>query len=117
MKRDDDLIRDMLLRYEAEDDWLLMEPGDTLGVSREEQERGHLYLLFDEGFAAPVGKGTFRLTAQGHDFLSAIKDDSLWKRTKEVVAETGGNATLEIVKSLAVGFLKKKITEHTGVSL
>jgi len=58
-----------------------------------------------------------RITFAGHDYLDAVRSESIWQETKNAVAETGGNATLEILKALAVGFLKKKISQQTGVDL
>lgn len=66
---------------------------------------------------ATYGKHYFTVTWQGHDYLDAIRDDSIWKKTKKAVIETGGNATLEITKALALGFLKQKIEKHTGITL
>jgi len=93
-------------------------PGETLSHSPEEaKESYHLELAGDFGFVTAVGRGTFRLTAQGHDYLDAIRDEGIWEKTKVVVSETGGNATLEIMKALAIGFLKKKISQHTDIDL
>ena len=64
-----------------------------------------------------VNDHVFRMTNQGHDYLDAIRDNGIWTKTKAAVAETGGSATLEIVKALALGFLKKKIETHTGIQL
>ncbi|MFP1644406.1 DUF2513 domain-containing protein [Pontitalea aquivivens] len=118
MKRDDDFIRTLLLRFEADQDWLQLMTGDTSGASRDElRERYHVLLMMDQGLMAPVGRSTMRMTAAGHDFLDAIRDQGIWSKTKEAVAETGGNASLEILKSLALGLLKKKISQHTGIDL
>ena len=118
MKRDDDFLRDLLLKLEADDDWMQILPGETLSHSNEEsKERYHLELAADSGFVTAVGQSTFRLTAQGHDYLDAIRDEGIWMKTKSLVSEAGGNATLEIVKTLAVGFLKKKISQYTDIDL
>ncbi len=118
MKRDDDLIRELLLKYEAVDDWLLMLPAQSLSAKPEQRrELGHVLLMSDEGLVAEVSEGMFRLTSAGYDYLEAIRSDGIWSDTKAVIAETGGNATLEIVKRLAVGFLKKKIEQHTDIEL
>lgn len=118
MKRDDDLIREILLEIERDDEWVLLMPG--LSMASEPEERRKLYhieLLRDNGFVTSVAKGTFRMTAQGHDYLDAIRDQGNWQKTKDAVAATGGNASLEIIKQLATGFLKKKISQHTGIEL
>ena len=118
MKRDDDLIRELLLKYEAVDDWLLVLPGQSVSSTPEKRrEFGHILLMGDEGLIAEVSDGTFRLTSMGHDYLEAIRSEGIWNDTKAVVAKTGGNATLEILKQLAVGFLKQKLEQHTDIQL
>ena len=112
MKRNDDLIRELLLEMEASEEWFFVVDYDEEDQAREY----HLKLLGDMGLLS-FGKHSYRLTAAGHDFLDAVRDDGLWKKTKDAVAETGGNATLEIIFSLAKGFLKKKISQHTGIEL
>lgn len=57
------------------------------------------------------------MTFQGHDYLDAIRSVGIWEQTKATIADTGGSATLEVLKSLATGFLKKKIEEHTGIEI
>ena len=64
-----------------------------------------------------TGEGTYRLSNQGHDFIEAIRDKGIWEKTKKAVTETGGNATLEMVKIIASGFLKEKLSKHTGIEL
>lgn len=69
------------------------------------------------GLVTRYSKNAFHITNEGHDFLEAIRDEGLWQKTKDTVSKTGGNATLEIVKALAIGFLKKKIAQHTDIDL
>ena len=117
MKRDDDLIRELLFKYEGHEDWVFVMPGYTMDSSKEEQkERYHLHLLQDEGMIAVVGRGTFRLTAQGHDYIHAIRSDNIWEKTKEGAAQIGGG-TLGIMKELAIAFLKKEAAEKLGIEL
>ena len=106
--------------------------------SEEEQKREyHVGLLRDNQFVAfknerlePYGKGGTSLqgrrqirslevtaTNSGHDFLEAIRDNTIWNSTKTAVAEIGGGATLDIIKRLAIGLLKTKIEKHTGIAL
>ena len=117
MKRDDDYIRELLLEAEN-DDGCLVHAVYTKDEDHEEQRRWcHVMLLCDHGYMAPESETGFRMTAEGHSYLDAIRDETIWKRTKEAVAEGGGSATLEILKTLAIGFLKTKIKEHTGVEV
>ena len=102
---------------EAQDDWRVFHARILAPEAEGNQFDYHLQLLCDAGLMAQVGQAGFRMTNQGHDYLDAIRDDGIWRKTKNIVAETGGNATLEIVKSLAVGFLKKKIEQHTDIKI
>ncbi|MDP2064005.1 MAG: DUF2513 domain-containing protein [Phaeovulum sp.] len=122
MKRDDDLIRKLLFEFESSDEWQF----PISKISGEPPERNsrqyHIHLLCDLGylvcFTGGIAEaGVFRMTSQGHDFLDAVRDDGIWSRTKDAVRDTGGSATVEIVKALAMGFLKKKISQHTGIEL
>ena len=117
MKRDDDLIRRLLLDYENDEDWLLLVPGDTSSASAEERrEHGNVLIMMDEGLLAPVGRGTMRLTAQGHDYLAAIRDEGVWKKTKDVATGVGG-VTLGIMKEISIAYLKQLVAERFGVKL
>jgi CheY-like chemotaxis protein len=117
VKRDDDYLRQLLLEFEAQPDCLVLIVSH-MSMSHEERKRQyHVQLLCDAGLMAPVKNATFRMTMQGHDYLDAIRQDGIWEKTKNAVAETGGSASLEIVKALAMGFLKKKIEQHTGMAL
>jgi hypothetical protein len=70
VKRNDDLIRELLFRYEAEDDWLLFIPGTTSDADeRERRERGHVDLMMDEGMLAQVSDATMRLTVTSREVV------------------------------------------------
>lgn len=45
------------------------------------------------------------LTWEGNDFLAAVNDEKVWKRVKAKIAAMAGDATLGIVKALAVKYL------------
>ena len=117
MKRDNERIRDLILRFEEDEKWLHISMLHLSPSEDEEADYYHIQLLKDAGIVTDVGKGTVRLTNAGHDFAEALRDEGIWNRTKSAVAETGGNATLEIVKAIALGFLKKKISQHTDIEL
>ena len=55
----------------------------------------------------PVGEGTYRLTNQGHDYIEAIKSDTVWQKTKDGASQVGG-ATLGMMKDIAISYLGKK---------
>jgi hypothetical protein len=56
------------------------------------------------------------LTWDGHDFVDAVRDPVIWRKTKEG-AEKAEGFTFELLKALAKGFIKKQIEERTGVKL
>ena len=117
MKRDDDLIRELLLEMEAEDDYLFSMV-EALDSQPDEQKRyGHALLLCDAGLVEQRENMTFRITAAGHDYLAAMRDPGIWATTKAKVAETGGNATLTMLQDLATALLRKKVSDLTGIDL
>ena len=117
MKRDNDYLRELLFKIQNADDDLFYAI-ITMGMSPDERkEHYHVQLLCDEGLLFQVSDSAYRLTSQGHDFIESIRDKGIWEKTKEAVAETGGNATLEMVKAIASGFLKKKLSVHADIDL
>lgn len=56
------------------------------------------------------------LTWHGHEFLDSIRDPEVWRQTKAGVEMVGG-FSLDILSALARGLIRKKIEEHTGISL
>jgi len=132
MKRDMDLIRELLLRIEeharpttalkmdfltASDTRLQVEGSDRTQVAY------HVSLLIQAGLVSGVRNSVDEsqivikgLTWQGHDFLDKVRDPAVWHATKEGAKKAGG-FSFELLGALAKGFLKKKIEEHTGVDL
>ena len=115
MKRDDDFLRELLFQLEEYDAPHFIVP-NTLDGSNSKKLH-HIRILCDYGYVEQLNEHAYRLTAHGHDFIESIRDESVWIKTKAAVAETGGNATIEMVKKLATGFLKKKISDHTGIEI
>jgi DNA-binding transcriptional ArsR family regulator len=117
MKRDIDLIRQILLKIEdaAPNETLTEIPID--GYS-EPAIKYHLELLEEGGYI----KATFAkteevgilyyfiegLTTKGHDWIAATRDSDVWKKTKGVINKAG-SYTFEIVKEVAVKFIKDKL--------
>ena len=121
-RRNLEAIRDLLLKAEAapineNDDFNtgIVDLMDQISA----EEGYHLKLMLDAGLidGRDVSIGLFRLTSSGHDYLYAVRDSGIWSKTKQAVAETGGSATLDIIKSLGIEFLKTKIEKHTGIAL
>ena len=51
------------------------------------------------------------LTPQGHEFLTNIRNDKVWKRVIKFIAENGFPATLASVVEIASSFVKKLISD------
>jgi Hypothetical protein (DUF2513) len=128
MKRDMDLIRELLLKFES---WP-MERGDVVHVTPEDTEFSalghsaqeieyHVNLLLEAGMIdsptqSNVGIYFRGISWQGHDFLDSVRDPKIWERTKRG-AEAAGGFTIDLLKDLATGFVRKQIEERTGVKL
>lgn len=122
MKRDMDLVRRLMLAAEgqpagehffARD---IMQADDDGAVIAE-----HVHLLFDAGYLTGDPDRTIAIlphpgrvlitgiTWRGHEFLDAVRDDTVWQKTKAKLTATGGSATLEIVTQVATSILKQML--------
>lgn len=113
MRRDDDLIRSLMFEAEGHDDWRFTEAGAlVIDPTPEENQRGyHLLLLVDAGLFTQVGGGVFRLTNAGHDWLDAVRDDTVWGRTKDAAGRVGG-VGLNMMAAIAKGYVKQTLQEY-----
>jgi len=115
MKRNLDLVRDILLEIEQQPDrhtWFSLQ---FEGVTLQEIDQ-HLLLLQDAGFIHLTRKTSSnedtvfaaRLTWQGHEFLEAVKSDERWDRLKAAMSGTGGFVA-EVAKDLAISWMKREL--------
>lgn len=129
MRRDMDLIRELMLKLEELPFSLgsvhTLTPGEEVmifdGYSSDEI-RYHLDLLIEAGFLVTAGGNmdgdTYleRLSIAGHDFVDSVRSPEVWAKTKKG-AEAAGGFTVDLLKDLAKGFLKKQVEDLTGVKL
>jgi Hypothetical protein (DUF2513) len=130
MKRDMNLVRDLLLKLEA---WpqrgqsiAMIEPHDerlAVPETTVDEIAYHLRLIREQGFldspgSQPLSGGiTFRgLTWEGHDFLDTVRDDRVWKKTMADAQAVGG-WTLDILSGLAKAIIKAKLKASTGLDI
>lgn len=136
MKRDPEILREMLLQVEASsfsnvpsatDDWKEFRfPSVTHNILRH-----HAQLLLERGFLregsvilnAPDFNGrpvtTFlpdAMTDHGHEFLESVRDPEIWRKTKSG-AENVGSFNLDLLKQIALGLIKTKLKAHTGLDM
>ncbi len=126
MKRDMDLIRELLLKLESwpmeRRDVVQIRPDAVATKEHSPHEIDyHLTLLKEAGFVdfPQESESAFyfrAITWKGHEFLDSVRDPKIWAKTKEGAFAAGG-FTLDLLSDLAKGFLKKQIEERTGVAL
>jgi len=123
MKRDMDLIREIMLDYEEFDakrnTEVAMNPGEE-GAPPPEVYDYHVTLLGDAGYLEikqTKGRAAIlRMTWEGHEFLDSIRDPEIWEQAKGGAMAAGG-FTLDLLGDLAKGYAKKKIEEKTGIQI
>ncbi|MNR03276.1 hypothetical protein D3C85_1191620 [compost metagenome] len=128
MKRDMDLLRLLLLKLEGlDEDGLKIYFFDSseefeIDGFTWEQIVYHFDLAVEARMIDQGGRGAMegimfrRLTWSGHDFVDAVRDDEIWKKTRQGATAAGG-FSVELLKDLAKGFIRKKISDHTGIEI
>lgn len=106
----------MLLDYEKSEKLAFIDPRAFKNAAPDVEVYA-ITLMVDEGLLAVAGRGTIRITSAGHDFLDAVRDDSIWAKTTAVASDVGGSSTTKLLKDIAYGFLKVKVEKHTGIEL
>ncbi len=115
MRRDVELLRTILVNIEGTPD--ATGPGQELVIEGRQPEEVsyHIKLLHQAGLieAYPGFGGTMcvwfpgPLTWEGHEFLAAVRIDSVWKNTLAKIKEAGGALPFEVIKALALKFAAK----------
>ena len=118
MNRNWDTIRDVLIATES------LEQDETLSLRDFDSGRAseisyHVELLAESGLLnvtlkKRIGKGPKdffirRLTWAGHEFLDAIRDESVWSKTKSKIMSKGGSMTFDLVKDVAISIIKSAL--------
>ena len=108
-----DLIRQILANVEA------VEVGGAPVTLREPNAAYQAALLNEAGlieaaivndnFGNPRQAIVRRLTWTGHDFLDAVRDDTVWKKVKENVIKPGVSWTFGIVLEYAKQEIQRRI--------
>jgi len=116
MKRDLDLIRKILLALEDKqnDDWLEFSHPD---YSQEEIDYNS-NLIYDAGLADGMNMGTARhpdqyvlskLTWQGHEFLDASRDDSIWEKAKSLIKTKVSTVSFQVFLNVLTKLAEKEL--------
>ena len=108
-----DLIRLTLMQVEGE------EPIPDMTNYSEEQRVYHSALLIEAGLVDgnivegstgfPEGTVMRRLTWAGHEFLDAVREDSIWNKVKQKVIKPGASWTFGLLVEYAKAEIKHQL--------
>lgn len=118
MKRDLDLIRKIVLTIEDHQHGRAPRAIEVDGYT-DEQIGYHSYLIVDAGLADGIDATCMdnkspewiitHLTSAGHDFADAIRNDTVWSKTKSKLVQVGSGASIQIVTQLAASYVKSML--------
>ncbi|MCZ6758376.1 MAG: DUF2513 domain-containing protein [Bacteroidetes bacterium] len=118
MERNWETIREILFAAES------IEPDKTLTLSDFSLDRAHeisyqILILQEAGYIDALISKTLargprnfhlhRLTWPGHELLDAIRDESIWDKTKSTISSKGVSMTFELVMSVAAQLAKQAL--------
>lgn len=104
MKRDMDLIREILLEMEKLPSYDMWQSGQLLGYDEKDvvahvqlaQDAGLLFASYCSGPTATIQ----RITNEGYDFLESSKQRTLWERAKGQLISNGLPITIATIKAV-----------------
>lgn len=123
MKRDMDLIRAIMLHLEKHPEPDLNLEEVVLDDYADDVVLGHLILLEEAGFiqmnieryggGEPPQILIHRITWAGHEFLEAVRDETIWAKSTKAIVSAGVGFGLPILMAV----LRAKASEHLGIPL
>lgn len=123
MELNKDLVREILLKLEA-DKRDPREPKHLEIPGHSEQEISyHVHLLAEAGFLEAIDLGDFagdhwqpqRLTYSGHELLDTVRDSEIWRATKDNARKVG-SASVQVLFELGKAAIKAKAM-HLGIPM
>jgi len=118
MKRDMDLVRKILLALEAyEHGWA---PSEFTIAGYDQEVIGHHVWLMEQGDLLTASDTTVQrdgspvalpgtITWAGHDFLAAVRNETVWAKLKIVLKDKGLSLPFALLQELALKILKGQI--------
>jgi hypothetical protein len=122
MKRDMDLVREIMLRIEG----LPVGPPMLYRIGEVEDLvlLAHLEMLLESGLVrgkitrSPGARGDVigisGLTWNGHEWLETVRDPRVWDETKSALLETGGALSFELAKAVATRIHRRRVGLPVG---
>ena len=120
MKRDLNLVREILFRCEAIPAGEAPETKDLAGLAADHATlAAHIGIMADAGLLAVVDASSHdgedyvivKITWAGHEFLQSVRDDTVWKKAKDHVLKPGASWTFDILKE----WLKFEVKNRVGI--
>jgi hypothetical protein len=123
MKRNMDLIRSIMLHLETYPDADLGLTEVQVDGFSEDMVLGHLVLLGEAGFidlnvehflgGEPPHYIVHRITWAGHEFLEAVRSQTIWAKSTKMIASAGVGMAWPLLQAV----LRAKAAEHLGIQL
>lgn len=123
MKRDMDLVRQLLLYFEEKPNPACVKPNEIeIAGYVSLTIHYHVLLLCEAGLltcertsssTTPerlVDALPFGLSWAGHEFLDASRDDSIWSKAKEVLKDKGLTVGMAVFQALLVSLAKQQLS-------
>jgi hypothetical protein len=118
MRRDMELVRKILLALEASEHGDA--PNDFTVVGYDQEVIGHHVWLMEQGDLLTASATTVQrdgspvalpgtITWAGHDFLAAVRNDSVWTKVKTILKDKGISLPFALLQELALKILKGQI--------
>jgi hypothetical protein len=109
MKRDLDLVREILLAVEAHPTPMKTAKLTMHGRSPDEVSY-HVKLMAEAGLVQAIDLSSHSgiewrptsLTWEGHEFLDATRADTIWQKVKAILKDKGIEAPLSVVQNVAI---------------
>jgi hypothetical protein len=123
MKRDLDLMRELLLTTEASEGPIYLPlisepprpPGDIALQVQLLQDAGYIRAEISPiRESLDIAGAIIRITNSGYDYLDTVRHPKVWSETKSVLEKIGGSAALEVVKDIAAKFMADLIRPYLG---
>jgi hypothetical protein len=117
MKRDMDLVREIMLKLEERPDYDLGPVEIEIEGYSHNQLSYHVMLLHEAGLIEAMDLSSFsglawrpkRLTWAGHEFIEASRDNSRWEKAKAILKQKSGGIVFDVLKALLVQLAKEAV--------
>lgn len=117
MKRDMDLVREILLEVEKNPSpyapvAICIERYSTDNIAYHVAllvEAGLLRNYFNDGKIVPASMATC-MTWAGHDFLDACRDEGMWQKAKSIIGEQMKSAPFDVLKTVLVNLIESQVS-------